>query len=165
MVVSEESRSSEGQSSKRVLSLNEKDEDLRDFPHPPRVVGSSERYILSTTILTTTTATPISSAPEDLDFVLPSPPEEESEEFVATEEAVTFSGDFEGGDVEVAVEEGRRRRSRFGRGGRSTCGRRPCRNAVVEESQIPEEFVLPPESEDEDLQASLPPRLIFTIET
>ena len=52
MVVSEESRSREGQGSGRVLSLDEEDEDLRDFPHPPRVVGSSERYVLSTTILT-----------------------------------------------------------------------------------------------------------------
>ena len=112
----------------------------------------------------TTTAMPVSSVLEELDFALPSPPEEESEGYVATEEDVTFPGEFEGGDVEVAVEERRRRRSRLGRGGRSSRGRRPRRNAVVEEGQIQEEFVLPPESEDKDPQASLPPRPLFTTE-
>ena len=104
MVVSEESRSSEGQGSGRVLSLDEEDEDLRDFPLTPRVVGSSERYILSTTILTTTTATPVSPVLEELDFAPSSPPEEGSDGEVFSEE-VTFPGDFEGGDVEVVVEE------------------------------------------------------------
>ena len=111
MVVSEESRSSEGQGSGRVLSLDEEDEDLRDFPHTPHVVGSSERYILSTTIITTTTATPVSPVLEELDFAPSSPPEEGSDGEVFSEE-VTFPGDFEGGDVEVVVEERRRRRRR-----------------------------------------------------
>ena len=78
VVVSEESRSSEGQGSGRVLSLDEEDEDLRDFPHSPRVVGSFERFILSTTAVTTTTATPVSPVLE-LDFVPSSPPEEGSD--------------------------------------------------------------------------------------
>ena len=108
VVVSEESRSSEGQGSGRVLSLDEEDEDLRNFPHPPCVVGSSERYILSTTIVATTTATPVSSVLEELDFALPSPSAEESEGDVVPEEEVTFPGEFDGGDVEVAVEERRR---------------------------------------------------------
>ena len=111
MVVSEESRSSEGQGSGQVLSLDEEDEDLRAFPHLPCVVGLSERYVLSTTIVTTTTAMPVSPVLEELDFALPSPPEEESEGYVEAEEEVTFPGELEGGDVEVAVEERRRRRS------------------------------------------------------
>ena len=165
VVVSEESRSSEGHGSGRVLSLDEEDEDLRNFSHLPCVVGSSERYLLSMTIIETTTATPVSSVLEELDFALPSPSVEESEGDVMPEEEVTFPGEFDGGDVEVAVEDRRRRRrSRLGRGGRSSRGRRPRRNAVIEEEQVQEEFVLPPESEDEDPQASLPPRPLFTRE-